>query len=136
MSTPQIIKNVPQHTGVEISDVSKGKYPIFCFKHLSDKSIKKSKDYKFFINFLMRLKKLSELGWDEIATSDRHSYGKEKIPISDIKPSLPSIVTPDITHLYAYRANSDNRPFLGIKNGNILQIIFIEADFGDIYYHK
>jgi hypothetical protein len=109
--------------------------PVFCFRYLSEASIKKRGDRAFFYNFLIRLKKLSELGWKDIRTSDRHGYGMEKIPLSQILPDLPPCVTPDVKHLFVFRATGDNRVFVGIQLGNIFRVLFIEAHFGDIYRH-
>ena len=66
----------------ELEHYSEIDYPLFSFKYLSDCSFDKCSDSSFFPNFLLRLKKLSELGWKRIAISDRHSFGFEKIPVS------------------------------------------------------
>lgn len=107
-------------------------YPIFCFKHLK---IKPRDDHKFYSGFIQRLNKISGLNWKSIMVEKKHGYGTEKIPISIIKPDLPKFISPDVTELTAFRANGDNRPFLGIRNGNIFHIIFIEEKFGDVYDH-
>jgi hypothetical protein len=57
------------------------------------------------------------------------------MPINKIKQQLPKFVTPEISHLTVFRANGDNRPFLGLRNGTIFHIIFIEEKFGNIYDH-
>ncbi len=108
-------------------------YPIFCFKYLT---IKAKGDFKFYYNFILRLKQLSELGWKQIQTSPKHSFGTEKIPVNKIKKDMPKFVTPDVENLIVFRASGDNRPFLGLRNGNIFHIIFIEEKFGDIYDHS
>lgn len=111
-------------------------YPIFCFKYLQNKSIKDCNNYKFFYDFLIRLQKLSELGWKEINKSNKHSYGTEKIPVKSIKPNLPSIITDDVEELTVFRANGNNLPFLGIEKPGLFHIVFIETKFGDIYDHN
>jgi len=134
---PQI-KKIPIHNknNIDKSKVEFLDYPIFCFKYLQDVSIKDSNDTDFFINFLLRLKKLSELGWKEIRTSNRHSFGTEQIPIKDLKPKKhPPIITPDVEFLTVFRASGDKRPFLGIQNKDIFHVIYIEANFCDIYDH-
>ncbi|MDR0845063.1 MAG: hypothetical protein LBN71_07565, partial [Tannerella sp.] len=84
-------------------------YPVFCFKHLQDASIKSCKDPDFFVEFLQRLKKLCELGWKEISISPRHSFGIEKIDIDQIIPTnRPAIMTPDVTSLTIFRATGNN----------------------------
>jgi len=107
-------------------------YPLFCFKHLQTKP---DNDYKFYADFFQRLKMLSNTTWKIIETSDKHGVGTEKIPIDKIKPQLPQFVTPDITHLTVFRANGDNRPFLGIRNEHVFHIIFLEEKFNAIYNH-
>lgn len=107
-------------------------YPVFCFKHLQETH---NKDYKFYLDFILRLKRISSLSWDYIHTQDRHGYGTEKMPIGKIKKQLPNFITPDVSHLTVFRANSDNRPFLGIRNNNVFHVVFIEENFGDIYDH-
>lgn len=107
-------------------------YPLFCFKHLN---CKPKGDYKFYANFIVRLSKLSNISWNVIEKSPRHGFGTEKIPISNIKPKLPNFITPDVKNLLVFRASGDNRPFIGLRDGNVFHIIFIEEKFGDVYDH-
>lgn len=111
-------------------------YPIFSFKHLQDVSYLECGDADFLAKFINRLQKLSNLGWKGIRTSQRHSFGTEQIEYDQIKPKdkIPSFITPE-TKFTVFRANGDNRPFLGIQDKNTFHIIFIEAKFGDIYNH-
>lgn len=111
-------------------------YPVFCFKHLQNVSIKDCTDADIFYKFLDRLQKLSSLGWKEIRTSQRHGFGMEKISVNEIKPQMPSIITPEVSHLMAFRANGNNLPFLGIQKDVIFHVIFIETNFGDVYEHE
>lgn len=129
------IKEPQTKKSVSKKDVESFDYPIFCFKHLSDRSYKDCTKPKFFIDYLKRLQKLSELGWEEIRKSDKHQFGIEKLPVKMIKPDLPSIVTPDVTKVDVFRANGDNHPFVGLVNGNVFQVFFIESRFGDVYDH-
>lgn len=122
----------------KIKDISVRKHsekvPIFfSFEYLQENQAKK-KDGKFLHNFLNRLKKLSELGWDEINMSDRHSFGVEQIPVSNflIKNQVP-ILTDDVKKLTVFRAVGDNRVFAGIRDNEVFHIILIEYVFGDIY---
>ncbi|MDR1918512.1 MAG: hypothetical protein LBQ65_02565 [Tannerellaceae bacterium] len=121
---------------IDKEKLNEDNYPIFCFKYLSDVSIKDCKNPKFFRDFLMKLQKLSELGWNGIRTSHRHAYGLEPIPIGKIKPQvLPESITPEVEYLHAFRASGNNLPFVGIQMQKIFRILFIEAHFGDIYNH-
>jgi len=116
--------------------ISMDDYPVFCFKYLSNASIKKCNDANFFYDFLMRLRKLSELGWTEIRKSHRHAYGLEPIPLYKIKSQiLPDSITPDVKQLHAFRATGNNLSFIGIQMQKVFRILFLEANFGDIYEH-
>lgn len=125
-------KRISESEIVAFSDID---YPLFSFKWLQDYSIDKCKDPKFFHDYLMRLQKLSILGWQEIRKSSRHNFGMEKIPVSQIKPELPKDFTRDVEELDVFRAVGDNRPMLGFQEGRIFHVIFIEAKFGDVYNH-
>jgi len=114
---------------------NESEYPAFSFKYLQTKPKNPKDKIDFYAEFTERLHKISGLTWNELNYSNRHSFGTEKIPINKIKPQIPSFITPDITHLIAFRATGDNRPFLGIRKGNVFYIIFIEENFGDVYKH-
>jgi hypothetical protein len=131
----KLIKPESKKISIEKNKIIAENYPIFCFKYLVSNSYNKCKNPKFFIEFLSRLQKLSELGWNEIRKSPRHGFGMEKIPVKNIKPKLPNCITPDVTHLHVFRATGDNLPFIGIEVQEIFRIIFIETKFGDIYKH-
>ncbi len=118
---------IPSENSIEFD------YPIFCFRYLQTVS---NGGYKFYSDFVERLKKISGLTWNQINDADRHGFGTEKMPVKQIKPQLPRFVTPEITHLLVFRANGDNRPFLGLRSGVVFHIIFIEEQFGDVYDHN
>lgn len=135
----EIIKRVVDSNLIsrkEIEDLAAIDHPLFSFKYLQDFSLDKCNDVSFFYEFIFRLKKLSELGWNEIRKSAKHSFGMEKIPYHLIKPKnhLPEFVTPD-AELCVFRATGSNLPFVGIQNGKIFYVIFVETKFGDVYDH-
>lgn len=111
-------------------------YPLFSFKYLRDKTHRDCNESKFFIKFLERLNKLSSLGWREIEKSDRHSFGTEKISISDIhhEVELPENFKKH-TSFTIFRATGDNHVFAGIREANTFHIFFIESTFGELYDH-
>lgn len=130
------VKEIKTVSEKEIEELSRIDHPLFSFKYLKDVSINKCEDHTFFHNFLIRLQKLSELGWKEIRLSHRHGYGMEKIPVSQIVPQkqLPAFVTKE-ADVDVFRSSGDNRVFVGLQRGRIFYIFFIEAKFGDIYKH-
>lgn len=111
-------------------------YPLFGFKYLDDVTHKDCGKGAFFVKFLERLNKLSSLGWAEIAKSDRHSFGTEKIDIDVLRPA---VALPDefktIRRLTVFRATGDNHVFAGVREGNTFHILFIESEFGLLYDH-
>lgn len=109
-------------------------YPVFCFKYFQKECLKSCSESQI-KNFFDRLQRLGELGWKEINKSGRHDYGWEMLPTDQIKKKLPSFITPDISRLMVFRYNNDNYPFVAHRNGNILHILLIEANFGDVYDH-
>lgn len=109
--------------------------PVFSFLHLRDVSYKKARDAKFFCDFIERLQKLSLLGWKQIEIEKRHGYGFEKMAVSSMKHELPPSITEDLEALYIFRATGKNHSFAGYRREDTFYIIFIEAQFGDIYDH-
>lgn len=135
MTKNKRIKSIDKKT-LNIPLKSEKSYPLFCFKHLQDASIKDCCSAKFLLGFLFRLKQLSELGWDEIRKASKHSFGMEQIPKYMIKKELPDFITPEVEKLHVFRANGNNLPFIGIQKQNTFHVIFIETKFGDIYEHN
>lgn len=136
----QFIKAVAEEKNISEKDIvsfANIDYPLFSFRWLSDRSICNCNDAKFFLDYLMRLHKLSELGWNEIRLSGRHGFGMESIPVNSIKcKNLPEIITPDVSELHVLRATGNNLPMVGLQIGKIFHVIFIEAQFGDVYDHS
>lgn len=112
-------------------------YPIFCFKYFQQDSLAKCSNEQL-KSFFDRLRRLGELGWNEIHKSGRHDYGLEYLPIKKIKATLPAFITPDVEKIAVFRYNNTNNPFIAHRSsidGNVLHILLIEANFGDVYDH-
>lgn len=118
-----------------LSRIYEENYPLFCFKYLSRTSICDCTDHKIFYDFLIRLQKLSSLGWPGIRRAGRHGFGMEQIPTDRIKPKLPACITPEVKSLHVLRANGNNLPFVGIQIDRVFRVFFVETRFGDIYDH-
>lgn len=115
------------------SRVGQKQYVSFGFDFLHDVSYTECKKSDFFINLLKRMRNLCLLDWNEINKSQRYSYGYEKIPVKEIKKDIH--ITKGVDYLFAFRATGDNHVFLGFREGNVFKVVFIEAEFGDIYNH-
>lgn len=114
--------------------VGQKQYVSFGFDFLHDVSYTECKKSDFFIHFLQRMRKLCLLDWNEINRAQRHSFGYEKISIKSIKKDVH--ITKGVDYLFAFRATGDNHVFLGFREGNVFKVVFIEAEFGDIYNHE
>ena len=93
-------------------------------------------DSGFFISFLDRLKKLSSIDWNTANVSARHSYGLEKMNVCDMTRAAQSHVPEGMVSLLVFRATGDNHVFLGYREENVFQVIFVEYQFGDVYCHS
>lgn len=129
------IKQPKASAAVSTSKVLEIDYPIFCFKHFQYKSLVPFSEDQV-KKFFERLTKLANLGWKEIQKSGRHNYGWELMSTKSIKCVLPPVVTPDVEKVYVFRYNNDNNPFIALRKGNILHILLVEANFGDVYDHS
>jgi hypothetical protein len=128
---PEGEKNINQ---TDIDRMAQIDYPLFSFKHLQKVSFDGDVKAKFFQDFLLRLKKYSDLGWKQMATEKRHDYGWEYLPQDRMKNKLPAVVTPEV-QLMVLRSANDKRAMVGFREWNIYHVIFIEAVFNEIYEH-
>ena len=74
----QFIKNAIETKSIsrsEVETLANIDYPLFSFRYFKNVSAKDCNDAKFFLDYITRLQKLSELGWDEIRKSHPHSFG-------------------------------------------------------------
>lgn len=138
MNKNKFIKQPPKTLSINETDVkrlSKINYPLFSFKYLKEVSFIEHGDVSFFRNFLLRLKKLSNLDWHTIKRSDRHQYGTELINKKQLHPALPVEITDDV-NLMVFRSSGDNRSMVGFRVWNIFYVVFLEARHNDIYKHS
>lgn len=136
----QFIKDCIESNLISIKEVemlTEIDYPLFSFKYLKDNSIKNCEEANFLLKFILRLRDLSVLGWNEIRQSQRHGYGLEPLPQDELVPNtklLPEFITPEV-ELDVFRSNGDNRTFVGFQKGKIFYIFFIECKHGEICKH-
>lgn len=113
-------------------------YPLFSFRYLHENSFTERNDIDFLQGFLMRLQKMSELGWKGIRQSNRHQYGMEKLPRTQLVVKLkniPPFITPEVKEFHVFRSSGDKRTFVGFQKDKVFHIFFIEAKHGDICPH-
>ena len=129
---PEGEKNISQ---TDLDRMALIDYPLFSFKYLQKVSFDGDIKAKFFQDFLLRLKKYSDLGWKQMAVEKRHDYGWEYLSPDRMKHQLPTAITPEV-QLMVLRSSNDKRAMVGFREWNIFHVIFIEANFNDIYEHS
>lgn len=108
----------------------------FGFAEIRDISFSDAKnDSRFFVNFIQHLKRFCNLTWDDIKVTHRHGFGSETISVERLTPNALQWVPAGLRKLIVLRATGNNHVFLGYRDGNVFQILFIEYCFGDIYTH-
>lgn len=128
-STGNIV-SLPSEDEVVKNDID---YPIFCLKHLHSKHSLDSCTKEEKVALISKMALLSQLTWDEIQLAPKHGLGTEKISRSSIKSSVPSFITKDVTHLFAFRFKG-KAPFVGHRSGSVFHIVYIDRDFS-LYSH-
>ena len=101
--------------------------PIFSFFHMRYGKIyclsKCERDDKS--DLATTLLKLSQITWNEIASSYRKFYGYEHIPIEKFHATeFPEIVTPDVKKLLVFSYSHGGR-MAGIQQDNIFHIFLV-----------
>lgn len=109
---------------------------VFGFSQLKNISfVDANNDSLFFIEYLQRLSKLSSLVWEDLYTSSRHSFGTETMDVASLNITARNLVPSSMSKLLVLRATGSNHVFLGYREENVFQVLFIEYKFGDIYKH-
>lgn len=124
------IKDPPAADDVSIPQLD---YPIFCLKHLHKDYNLDGCDKNHHSALVNQFYRLSQLTWNQINVAPRKGMGYEKIPVSSIKPALPTTLTEDVEYLLSFRYLGNN-PFLGYRNFTICHVLFIDFDF-TVYDH-
>jgi hypothetical protein len=82
---------------------------------------------------IKRLGLLSTMSWEQIRMERRHGYGTEKIARTSISGPIPAWASADVDFFLALRF-SDNKPFVGYKNGIVFHVLWIDNKF-TLYDH-
>lgn len=108
----------------------------FGFSEIRDVSfIDARNDSSFFIEYIHHLKQFCNMTWDEIRTTHRHSFGSETIEVNKLTRKALQSVPFGLRKLIVLRATGKKHVFLGYRDGNVFQVLFVEYHFGEIYAH-
>jgi len=96
----------------------------YCFSKLDDEDKKQ---------FAESIYKRKNIKWKDIRTIPKHGLGTEKIPRDQIKGTIPSHITEDISDFLCFRFNG-KKPMVGYREKNIFYILWFDKDF-TLYNH-
>lgn len=108
-------------------------YPIFSFHFIDSKHCITKCDKAEKSSFVIKLKKISQLTWEELIKAPKHGLGCEPISISSIKVPIPKIITPDTKQVYAFRYYG-KKAMIGHRIENKYYIIWFDSNFS-VYTH-
>jgi hypothetical protein len=82
--------------------------------------------------FLVKWARRSAFTWKELTTHQKHGLGSEQLPSYMIKRNPPEVLAQD---KYMVLRHEGNQPFVGYKIGDTFYVLWIEANYGDVYDH-
>lgn len=110
------------------------KYPVLSLRYLvGGWGFDPCPNDKHATDFLIKWSKRSTFTWVELLTHPRHGLGSEKIPVSQIKPTIPRKFENE-SHLLVFRHHG-NLPFAGVKVAGVFYLLWVEHTYGDLYDH-
>ncbi len=137
--TPPKRSNPKQEKGKKISPSSENRKtlpeqqkPIFSLHYLQKSHCLTNCDKEQKSAFADTLYKLSQLTWNQIASSSRHGAGYERISQNAIKAPIPSHLQSDV-NLIAFRFCA-LAPMVGYREGNIFHVVWLDRAF-TLYDH-
>lgn len=118
---------------VVAGDSTNAEKVVFSFEHFGGKSHGFDSESSEFKALVQHLKILSSMTWQEIQNSSRHKLGSETIPRGQIREPIPPCL-PEKNAVLSFRY-SGMKPFIGIRNGRVLDVLYIDPSM-DIYDHS
>jgi hypothetical protein len=123
----------PVQTGrIERQESTEHLPPLFSLQHLQSSYGIDACEKNDQAAFAERICKLGQLSWQTIHQAHKHSVGCETIKPNSIKPPKPDCIGDRAILALRY---SGNKPMVGFKDGRVLNILWIERQFGDVYDH-
>jgi len=82
--------------------------------------------------FLVKWAKRSVFTWTELSTHPKHGLGSEQLPSHQIKRIPPEKLA---QNKYMVLRHEGNHAFVGYKISDTFYVLWIEANYGDVYDH-
>lgn len=107
--------------------------PKFCLRHLVPSYDVRSLPEHQQAQFALALQDRSTMTWQQIKLAGRHGHGTEQMPRGEIKRQIPDAFAEERT--FAVLRYDGNLPMVGVRVRDVFQVIWIEANYGDVYDH-
>ncbi|SDM90211.1 hypothetical protein [Allokutzneria albata] len=107
--------------------------PKFCLRHLQRDYDVNSLPREQQAAFAVALQRRAAMTWREIVMAPRHGLGTERIPRRSIKARIP-LAFEDSDEFLVLRYDG-KLPMAGVRAGDVLHVLWIEKNFGDLYDH-
>jgi hypothetical protein len=106
--------------------------PTFCLSDVDPEYCITQCDKNDKAAFADRLRKLSQMTWNQIIQADRHGFGREKIDRNALRRPIPKHISEDVTFI-ALRF-SGNKAMVGYQSGRTFHAIWFDRKF-TLYDH-
>jgi hypothetical protein len=83
--------------------------------------------------FALALQDRATMTWQDIKLAPRHGHGTENIPAKRIKRRIPTEFVKQ-TNFMVLRYDG-NLPMVGVRDRDVFQVIWIKANYDDVYNH-
>ena len=123
------VSDNPSFDDIE-SDSNVLDYPVFSFTYFADKKHGFDCKPEEFRSLIMKLKRLGQLTWNQIDSSDRHSNGYEKIDLSQIHENTEMFST-DNALVFRYKGT---KAMIGFRKSHIYHVVYLDDDYS-VYNH-
>jgi hypothetical protein len=106
--------------------------PTFCLRFLDPSYCISVCDDDDKICFVDKIRRMSQMTWNDLIQADRHGMGQEKIPRYKIRRPIPPHITDDVT-LLGFRF-SGKKAMVGYRTEGTFHIVWFDRDF-TLYEH-
>ncbi len=118
----------PSVTGVEADE----SYPVLCLRFVQSRFGFEELTEKQRSEFIRKWAKRAQLSWTELVQHSRKGLGFENIPAHEIKRQAPESLA---AGRYLVMRHEGNHAVVGVRAGGAYRVLWIEANYGDVYDH-
>ena len=116
----------------ESAPIEAAGYPCLSLRHLQNGYGVEELSPSQKAEFLLKWAKRSMFTWKDLTSHGKHGLGSEQLPSHKIKRKPPEELAQD---KYMVLRHEGNYPFVGYKIRDTFYVLWIEANYGDVYDH-